>query len=300
MSVDISGHTKLAGIIGMPLDHSLSPAMHNAAYEAVGLDWAYVPLPVAEETHLARIVSAIRVLPFVGFNVTMPYKQAILELCDEVALTARMAGAVNAVHCSDGRLVGYNTDGRGLIDSLASDVGFDPAGRSVVVLGAGGAAGAAIVAFVLSKAARVTVLNRTVENAEVLTDRVRAHARDTEVAAVQLDDLAADVVSSADLVVNATPVGMAPDDPSPIPSEWLNSGQIVADMIYAASDTPLMRAATDAGARAVDGLGMLVSQGATAIEIWSEGAQLEAPRDVMRAAARAALERSGRRMIDAT
>ncbi len=300
MSVDISGHTKLAGIIGMPLDHTLSPAMHNAAYEAVGLDWAYVPLPIAEEEHLARVVSAIRVLPFVGFNVTMPYKQSILELCDEVALTARMAGAVNAVHCSDGRLVGYNTDGRGLIDSLATDVGFDSAERDVVVLGAGGAAGAAVVSFILSKAARVTILNRTVENAEVLADRVRTHARDTEVSAVQLDDLASAVVSSADLVVNATPVGMASGDPSPIPGEWLHSGQIVADMIYAASDTPLMRAATEAGARAVDGLGMLVSQGATAIEIWSEGAQLEAPRDVMRTAAQAALERSGRRMIDAT
>ena len=300
MSVEISGHTKLAGIIGMPLDHSLSPAMHNAAYSAVGLDWAYLPLPIADEAHLVRVVSAIRVLPFVGFNVTMPYKHAILELCDEVALTARMAGAVNAVHCSDGRLVGYNTDGRGLIDSLATDVGFDPAGRSVVVLGAGGAAGAAVVSFILSKAARVTVLNRTVEKAEGLVDRVRAHARDTEVIAACLDDSAADIVSAADLVVNATPVGMSPGDPSPVSGEWLHSAQIVADMIYAASDTPLMRTATAAGARAVDGLGMLVSQGATAIEIWSEGAQIEAPRDVMRAAAHAALERTRGRMTDAT
>ncbi len=289
MSVEITGRTKLAGVIGMPVEHSVSPAMHNAAYAAAGLDWAYIPLPVAEESQLARVVSAIRVLPFVGFNITMPYKQAILELCDEVALTARLAGAVNAVHCSDGRLVGYNTDGRGLVDALNDDVGFSCAGRRVVVIGAGGAAGAAVVSFVLARAVHVTIANRTRERAEELAERVRPHARDTEIVALAFDEGAWEMVAAADLVVNATPVGMRPGDPSPVPQEWLHEGQVVADMIYAASDTPLIAAARSVGARAVDGIGMLVCQGATAIELWSEGAQVTAPKDVMRAAADHAL-----------
>ncbi|MBS3957736.1 MAG: shikimate dehydrogenase [Clostridiales bacterium] len=285
MGVHISGRTRLAGIIGMPVEHSASPAMHNAAYEALGLEWAYVPLPVAEEAHLARVVSAIRVLPFVGFNVTMPYKDAMLELCDEVALTARLAGAVNAVHCADGRLVGYNTDGRGLIDSLAEDLGFDPAGKRVVVLGAGGAAGAAVVSLVLAKAGQITVVNRTYANAEDLVERITPHARDTRIDAAELGETGEESVSAADLIVNATPIGMEPGDPAPVPAKWLRANHVVADMIYAAADTPLVAAARASGAHAVDGLGMLVCQGATAIEIWSEGAQLVAPRDIMRAAA---------------
>lgn len=298
MGVSISGRTRLAGIIGWPVAHSLSPAMHNAAYADVGLDWAYVPLPVRDETDLMRVLSAIRVLPFVGFNVTMPYKQVMLDLCDEVAMLARIAGAVNAVHCVDGRLIGYNTDGRGLVDSLASDVGFSPDGRSIVIVGAGGAAGAALVAFVLGKAARVTVLNRTLERAEELVERVAPHARETELVAATLDGTAADAVSQAALVVNATPLGMAPGDPSPVPGEWFTAEHIVADMIYRSAPTSIMAVAEAAGARTVDGLGMLVSQGAMSIEIWSEGTQYVAPRDVMAQAAAAAIAEAANRGVD--
>ena len=113
MALRINGRTRLAGVVGWPLDHTLSPVMHNAAYEDMGLDAVYVPLPVRNEAELHRVVSAVRVLPFMGFNVTMPFKQAVFALCDEVAAQARLAGAVNTVHCSEGRLIGYNTDGRG-------------------------------------------------------------------------------------------------------------------------------------------------------------------------------------------
>ena len=114
----IDAKTKLAGLIGWPLDHSLSPAMHNAAYEAMRLNWAYLPLPIREGQDLMRVVAALRVLPFVGFNVTMPYKRLMLNVCDEVATAAELAGAVNTVHIVDGRLIGYNTDGRGFMESL--------------------------------------------------------------------------------------------------------------------------------------------------------------------------------------
>lgn len=291
MSSRIGAHTKLAGIIGWPLSHTLSPAMHNAAYEALGLDWVYVPLPVPDESYLFRVFACLKVLPFVGINITMPYKQAALELCDEVAMQAQMAGAVNTVHVSDGRLIGYNTDGRGLMEALA-ETGFDVAGKQVALIGAGGAAGAAFVGFVLGRAARVTVLNRTPERAEELIDRNRAHLRDTEAVAAPIAPAVAEAVREADLVVNATSVGMHEGDPSPIPAEWLRAGQVVADAVYRPHATALLEAAEAAGATVVDGLEMLVRQGGIAIDIWTASGTAAAPRDVMMAAARdAAAER---------
>lgn len=290
MTVRISGRTKLAGIVGSPLDHTLSPAMHNAAYDAMGLDWVYVPLQVDEEADIFRFIGALKALPFVGVNVTMPYKRAALQLCDEVAMFAQMAGAVNTIHVSDGRLIGYNTDGRGLLESLETEAGFKPEGKHVVVYGAGGAAGAATVALVLAKAASVAVVNRTRERAEQLVERVLTSARSTEVVGVCTDeDCAEKAVRRADLVVNATSLGMAAADPAPFPVEWLRTDAVVSDMVYRHGSTALVEGARAAGAKAVDGLGMLVAQGATAIDIWGEGMTVRAPRDVMRAAAEASL-----------
>jgi shikimate dehydrogenase len=284
----IDGSTRLVGVIGTPLQHSLSPAMHNAVYEHLGLDWVYVPLEVRDEVGLRRLVAAIRSLDFVGFNVTMPYKHAVLELCDEVATAARMAGAVNTVHCVDGRLVGYNTDGRGLLEALELEAGFAPADTEVVVLGTGGAAGAATVALILARAARVTIAGRDRQRAEQLVERVAAHAGGVELASVAMPD-AEDAVANASLVINATPVGMQPGQGSPIPVEWLREGQVVYDMVYgSASATDLVVGARHRGAVALDGLGMLVCQGAVAVDIWG-GPEMHAPRDVMRAAAEAAL-----------
>ncbi len=289
MTSRISGRTQLAGIVGQPLDHTLSPEMHNAAYEALEIDWVYVPLPLADETDLMRFLGAARVLPFVGFNVTMPFKQAMLGMCDEVAMMAKMAGAVNTVHVVDGRFIGYNTDGRGLMESLKADAGFDPEGRTVTVLGAGGAAGAACVSFILGKASRLVIANRSLDHAEELVGRLSDHARGTELVAVDMG-AARDEVAGSDLVVNATPVGMQPGDPSPIPSEWLRAGQVVCDMIYRPVQTTFLEDARAAGAVALDGLGMLVAQGAIAIDIWSDSAQITTPRDVMRAAAEAVMQ----------
>lgn len=289
MSARITGRTRLAGIIGWPVEQSLSPVMHNAAYQAIEFDCVYVPLPVADETDLIRVVGAIRVLPFVGFNVTMPYKQVMLDLCDEVAMLAQMAGAVNTVHCVDGRLTGYNTDGRGLVDALSAEVGFEPAGTTVALVGSGGAAGSALVSLVLGKARLVTIVNRTRENAEALAERIRPHARETAIEVVALNEGADEVVRGADLVVNATPLGMQPGDPSPVPAAWMRSGQIVADMIYRSEPTPIVAAARSIGATAVDGLGMLVAQGATALEIWCGESCGAASREVMRSTAEEAL-----------
>ncbi|MGB4442457.1 MAG: shikimate dehydrogenase, partial [Coriobacteriia bacterium] len=280
-------------VIGWPVAQSLSPAMHNAAYQAMGLNWACLPLAVPDQRALVAFVEAARRLPFVGFNVTMPYKQALAELCDETATLAQMAGAVNTVHCVDGQLMGYNTDGRGMLESLAEDLGFDAAGASVAVIGSGGAAGAAVTALILAKAGSLALVNRDVDRAEQLVDRVRDRLRGMSVGVHQLGDAAADAVRSADLIINATPVGMSAEDPSPVPAAWLREGQVVLDMVYRPGVTALVHEATAAGARAASGLGMLVAQGALAIDIWAgaDRAQAKAPRDVMRAAAEAAMSR---------
>jgi shikimate dehydrogenase len=285
----ISGSTLLVGVTGRPLAHTLSPAMHNAAYSEMGLDWLYVPLGVDNVRDLPALADALRVLPFVGLNVTMPYKEPILDLCDEVATFAQVAGAVNTVHVVDGRLIGYNTDGRGLVDSLSADASFDPAGREIVIVGAGGAAAAAVVALALAGASSVTVANRTFEAAEELVARLGPHSRAARLEAVGLGAEAERAVRDADLVVNATPLGMRPGDPSPVPPGWLHAGQVVADMVYRPAVTPLLTAALAAGATAVGGLGMLVAQGAVSIEIWNGDSQQRAPRETMRRAAARAL-----------
>jgi len=286
----INGSTQLAGVIGWPLSHSLSPAMHNAVYRELGLDWVYVPLAVSDEVGLRRLVAAIRSLQFVGFNVTMPYKAAMLELCDEVATAAEMAGAVNTVHCVDGKLIGYNTDGRGMLEALQRDAAFDPAGKSVVILGAGGAAGGAFVALILARAARITLVNRDLARAEELVDRMGSHS-----AGIALDALtyseAETAVRQADLVINATSVGMRPDDPCPVPAQWLSAEQVVLDMVYGQlQPTALVGCGQAVGATTLDGLGMLVCQGATAVDIWNHGSQERTPREVMRDAAQRELQ----------
>jgi len=282
----INGTTMLAGVIGWPLDHSLSPAMHNAVYAELGLDWVYVPLAVPDEVGLRRLVAAIRSLSFVGFNVTMPYKAAILDLCDEVATAAQIAGAVNTVHCVDGRLIGYNTDGRGLLETLQQDADFDPAGKSVVILGAGGAAGGALVALILARAAHVTLVNRDLVRAGELLERMASHTVNVTVQAFEYSQ-AEIAVRQADLVINATSVGMRPADPCPIPAEWLSPSQVVLDMVYGtARRTALVACGRAVGARTLDGLGMLVCQGATAVDIWNGSSQERTPRDIMLEAAR--------------
>lgn len=291
--MEINGRTRPTAVIGWPVAQSLSPAMHNAAYQALGLNWVCLPFAVPDQRALAAFVEAARRLPFVGFNVTMPYKQAMAELCDEVATLAVMAGAVNTVHCVDGQLMGYNTDGRGMLESLAEDAGFDPSGKSVAIIGSGGAAGAAVTALMLARAGSLALVNRNVGRAEALLERVEDRLRGMTVSVHPLDDSAASAVRDADLVINATPLGMGAEDPSPIPPAWIRPGHVVLDMVYRPTDTTLVRDARQAGAKAISGLGMLVSQGALAIDIWAgqDRAQFRAPRDVMRAAAEAAMAR---------
>ena len=269
--------TRLAAVIGSPVRHSLSPAMHNAAFGALGLDWVYLAFEVAVGAVPAAFAGA-RALGMGGLSVTIPHKAAALAEVDDLTPAARAVGAVNTVVAGDDRrLLGDNTDGAGFLASLA-DEGFDPAGRVCLVVGAGGAARAVVHALVGAGAAEVMVANRTPERAEEAVARTEGVAR---VAST-------DEVVRADLVVNATPLGLAGSAPAELPvnAALLGRGQLVVDLVPNPAVTPLMRAAREAGCSVAGGLGMLVHQGALAFEQWTGR---PAPVGVMRAAAVRAL-----------
>jgi shikimate dehydrogenase len=257
-----SGTTRLAAVVGSPVRHSRSPALANAAFRAASLDWTCVAFEVKPGRGAAAI-DAARTLGIGGLMVTMPHKADVIGALDRLNPAAAALGAVNSVAWEGGELVGDNTDGPGLVASLHLDEGFDPAGRRCVVLGAGGAARSVVRALAEAGAADVAVLNRTGANAEVaaaLAGPVGRVGGDGE-------------VPDADLVVNATSVGMGADEgatePLPVAAELLRAGQVVVDLVYQPLRTPLLTAAASRGARGVDGLGMLVHQAALSIRRWT-------------------------------
>jgi shikimate dehydrogenase len=276
MTERITGRTRLAAVIGSPVRHSRSPVLANAAFSAAGLDWAMVAFEVAEGA-VADAIAAVRTLDIGGLMVTMPHKAAVLPHLDDITPTAAALGAVNSISWVDGALVGHNTDGHGLVRSLEQDDHVDVDGLRCVVVGAGGAARAVVHALAEAGAAEVVVVNRTRSSAEVAAGLAGACGKVGDAAAV----------SGADLVVNATSVGMgaAAGDAGPVPFDTglIREGQVVVDLVYQPLHTPLLTAAAERGARPVDGLGMLVHQAAISLERWTGHAPDVA---VMAAAAR--------------
>jgi shikimate dehydrogenase len=269
----------VAAVIGDPVSHSRSPALHNAAFAATGLNWVYVAFPVAAG-QAGSAVAAMRTLRLGGMSVTMPHKDAVAAAVDELSPAAAALGAVNCVRWSGRRLVGENTDGAGFVRSLRDEAGFDPSGRRVVVLGAGGAARAVVWALAAAGAAQVAVVNRTAVRAEAAA--ALAGAAGVVVPAT--------AVSDADLVVNATSVGMsgASEGPAlPCDAALLGPGQLVADLVYHPLRTALLDAAEARGATTLGGLGMLLYQAAEAFEMWTG---VPAPIAAMRAALSGALK----------
>jgi shikimate dehydrogenase len=282
----IAGHTTLVGIIGWPVKHSISPAMHNAAFAALGLDWAYVPLP-AYPDHLGEAVRGLRALGFAGANVTVPHKQAVLTYLDDTSHAAQVIGAVNTIAVRDGLLYGDNTDAAGFVASLR-DAGFDPAGTYCALLGAGGAARAVAHALAEAGALQVSIYNRSFSRARNLCQDMAKFHPDVRFEPASLSDLLA-IGDDVDLLVNATSLGMWPDtEVSPWPRELPIPGQLtVCDLVYNPQETFFLTQARAVGAETVDGLGTLVHQGAAAFELWTGRL---APLETMRAACLAALE----------
>jgi len=246
----ITGKTKLAGVIGSPVRHSLSPAIHNAAFAAAGLDWVFVALEVVPGAAVPAL-AAMKTLGISGLSVTMPHKEDVAGLVDELDAAATALHSVNTVvPIGDGRLKGYSTDGAGFVASLAAQH-VDIEGKHVCVLGAGGAARAIIDALARGGASRITVVNRTADRAQAAADVAIGIAATGKLEAV----------GDCDIVVNATSIGMGTDE-LPCDADLLHRHHVVADIVYHPRCTALLAAARDRGCRTVEGLGMLVHQGA--------------------------------------
>lgn len=266
---------RVAWVIGSPVEHSLSPTIHNAAFAALGLEWTYFAV-VVPAGRAPSALAAMRSLRLGGMSVTMPHKEAVAAAVDVLTPRAERLGAVNCVSWRGTQLEGDSTDGPGLLDSLRVDHGWDPAGRRTAVIGAGGAARAVVAALAEAGAAEVAVVNRSQDRAE------RAAALAGPVGAVA----PVEAVEQAELIVNATPVGMGADPTLVVDASLLGPGQVVADLIYEPVETPLLAAARAAGAVPVSGVGTLVHQAAHAFRRWTGE---DPPVEAMSAAAVAAL-----------
>lgn len=252
-------HTSFVGVLGWPLEHTLSPALHNAAFRAANLDWCYLAWPV-EPRSLGAAVEGVRALGAMGANVTMPHKESILEHLDDVSGDAAAVGAVNTVQRSGDRLIGHNTDIDGFREFLEADAGADASGKRVLLLGAGGAARGVVKALEELGAAEISVAAR---------DALRARRLESisEVVSVSQWSQAEKAASKADIIVNATPLGMRGEDLLGNAS-W-RPGQLVVDLVYSPPSTRLVERARAGGADAWGGLGMLIHQAAASFQIWT-------------------------------
>ena len=265
----ISGKTKVCGLIGDPVEHSMSPAMHNAAFRELGLDYIYLPFRVKKE-EVGKAIDGMRAFNFRGLNVTIPHKVAVMPLLDELDPLAEKIGAVNTIINNDGKLTGYNTDAGGFLRALLAK-GIEPAGKSVAVIGAGGAARA--ITFILAdKKARLVIFNRIeeLEWAKDLAGRItQTFGQKVEALELNRENLAR-VLNKADILVNATSVGMSPNTgDSPVEADLLRPGLAVYDIVYNPVKTRLLREAEAVNAKTIGGLDMLVGQGALAFEMWT-------------------------------
>ena len=276
----ISGRTRLCGIIGDPIEHTMSPVMHNAAFERMGIDYLYVPFRVKKE-QLAKAIEGVRALNIRGLNVTIPHKVAIIPFLDGLDPLAEKIDAVNTIVNDEGILTGYNTDATGFLQALL-ERGIEPRGENIVILGAGGASRA--ISFILAeRGSNLVILNRLLELdwAEELASKISKIFK-KEVKALELvkENLAA-VLEKADILVNATSVGMTPNiDETLVPFNLLKPSLVVFDIVYNPIKTRLLREAEQAGAKTISGVDMLVWQGALAFEKWTG---LKAPIELMRA-----------------
>lgn len=284
----VSGKTKVAGIFGAPVDHSLSPDMHNAAFAALELPYVYVPFHVSQE-NLPAAVTAVRALQLAGVNVTVPHKEAVVPLLDCLDETAAACGAVNTAVNREGTLTGYNTDTGGFLDALRLEAGFEPGGKKAVVLGAGGAARAVVVALLQAEAAEIVLLNRSPDRAQALAADVRERAG-TGQTRFSIQPLSGELqvpLSGADIVINALSVsfyregkGLADLRPA--------AGALFFDLRYGAGAADFLALAKELASPAVDGLAMLLYQGARAFRLFTGE---EPPLDVMRRALLSAARR---------
>ncbi|HEU5396283.1 MAG TPA: shikimate dehydrogenase [Verrucomicrobiae bacterium] len=271
----IDAATRLCAVLGFPIRHSASPAMQNAAFAALRLNWAYLAFEV-DPNNLRAAIDGARALNFAGLNLTVPHKLLAVDLVDELDPSAKRWGAVNTIHFQNGRATGYNTDADAVVTALREDLQLELRGAKILLLGAGGAGRTAALKLASEGVAELFLLNRTASKAEQIADEIRKQFPRVKVA-VGLPP------GKVDLVLNATSLGLQPADPLPLDEAHFAPGRAgaVYDMIYRPAETKLLAAAKKAGCRTANGLGMLLYQGAKAFEIWTGQS---APLEVMRKA----------------
>jgi len=278
------------GIFGAPIEHSLSPLIHNIAFKALEMNCVYLPFHV-EPDNLAAAVGAIRGLGMGGVNVTIPYKEAVLPYLDRVEGDALVTGSVNTIVNQDGFLSGYSTDGEGLLLSLEKEAGFHPQGKKVVLIGAGGASRAVAFTLLREGIAALTIVNRTLKRAKALAEIIRERAGFKAYCLDNGDPALKDLATQADLVINATSVGMAPrTEEKPLYPLIESKGDcLVCDLIYRPLETAFLQEAKQHGLRTLNGLGMLLYQGILAFKLWTG---LQPPEKPMRLVLEGFMEKS--------
>jgi len=280
----IDGSTTIVGVFGAPIAHTASPAMHNAAFEALEMNWAYLAFHV-DPQHLQTALRGARDMGIVGINLTVPHKILALDCIDEIDAEARKLGAVNTVAAEKGQLRGFNTDGYGFLKAVKEEFNLSIRGKRVLVLGAGGAGRGIAVKCALDGAARVMVANRTAAKIEPIAREIRGTKSGFSALALTTDEIRK-VIHEVDLVVNATSVGLQEGETLGLDADLFSARLHVYDTIYRPVQTELLRVAESSGAKVANGLSMLLHQGAKAFEIWTKR---KAPLAVMRRALRAAV-----------
>jgi shikimate dehydrogenase len=273
----ISGKTQVCGVIGDPIEHSLSPAMHNAAFEHLKLDYVFLAFKVTT-AEVENAMRGMRGLGIHGLNVTMPHKNAVIAYLDEVDSTAKFLGSVNTILNDNGKLLGFSTDGIGALNALREN-GVNLSGKKVLLLGGGGAAKA--IAFALAKEVNeLSILNRTPEKTKALTDALSGKFGKKVTAGSLAPSTIQENLQDADVLINATSVGMHPNvEQSLVAPQWLKPDLTVMDIVYNPIETKLAKDAKVVGAKVVNGVEMLIFQGAASFEIWTG---CSAPVEVMR------------------
>ena len=267
--MSLSGKSRVYGLLGDPVAHSLSPLMHNRAFLEYHIDAAYVPFHVPPN-NLSEAVRGLGALNVSGVNVTIPHKEAILPLLDQIDPIAQLIGAVNTIVNTDGILVGYNTDASGFMSAVQQELNFLPEGRDILLLGAGGACRAAVVALASAGVKSIVIANRQQTRAEELINDLEPHFKSVRFGVVDYcNNKYLEALSMVDLVVNTTSVGLQGEEINFLPLEHIKGSALIYDMIYFLSETPLIRSACSMGLICTDGLGMLAAQGEDAFFIWT-------------------------------
>ncbi|MFH0840339.1 MAG: shikimate dehydrogenase [Candidatus Omnitrophota bacterium] len=264
----INGKTELYGIIGYPAHHTFSPAMHNAAFQSLGINAAYVAFEVKPKD-LGSAMQCLKVLGIRGLNVTIPYKEAVLKYIDDVEKEAALIGAVNTIAFKDGKSKGFNTDGKGFVKSLQEEFGILPKDKRFFIIGAGGASRAISFSLALSGAGRIVLVDDVAKKAITLAKAVSRHTSCEAVALKKENKAVKEMVLNSDVLVNATPCGMKASDQKVMDPDFIYKGLLVYDVIYNPRTTTLLRDARNRGAVTANGMGMLLSQGTLAFTIWT-------------------------------